>query len=781
LNKIFVALGNFSVRFRYVIVPLWIAVIFASVAFLPSLSSVVTNNNQNFLPKNSPSIQAANLASSFQNTNDSLVEVVVYRNQGTLTPADEAYAAQLATAIKAHVPTIVKSQVVALSKDQQAEQIEVLSSISTFNDVKTVTLVDNIRSEIAKVSAPAGLQVHTAGQLATAVDSAKTNGSNFNATQQYSIVFILLILLLVFRSVLAPLITLIPAALVSVMAGPIVARLTSVLHFQVSNITQLLMVVLVLGAGTDYGLFLVFRVREEIRRGLDGREAVRFAVSRVGESITFSAFTVIAALLSLVTATFGFYKGLGYPLAITIFLMLLAGLTLQPALLAIFGRAAFWPSRPHKTSPKNGLWGRIAAKVITRPVLTLTAGVLVFGSLAIVSIGNKPSGFTSSTSVPANSDSALGNAALQKHFKVGAFNPTQIIFKFNQPIWGNLPAVADIENKLSSSKEFSSVQGMFNLFGIHLTPQEIYTLHSKLGNPSLLPPVEPPTVHVPKPLYEAFRSVGNYVSPSGKLVFFNTSLSAGDPGSTAAIDSVPAIRALTTSLQKSSGAVASGVGGEAPASADISAASNSDLFHIVPLVVVIIAVLLAVVLRSLIAPLYLVVSVLLSYLAALGIDVLYFMDIKGESGLTFVLPFMLFLFLLALGEDYNILVMTRIREESHSMPLKKAVATAIGATGSTVTSAGIVLAGTFFVLGVAGGSGSPQVQQIGLGLGLGIVMDTFLVRTLLVPSTVVLLGKWNWWPSKLHETHAKLETQERTRSQRAHPDSSSRPSPAPAS
>ena len=776
MNKIFITLGNVSVRFRYLVVLLWMVLIVASVALLPSLSSVVTNNNQSFLPKNSPSIQAANLASSFQNTNDSLVEIVIYRNAGTLTPNDEIYAAHLASAIKANVPTIVKAQVLGVSKDQMAEQIEILSSVSTFNDTKTVSLVDNIRAEMAKVAPPSGLQVHTAGQLATAVDSAKTNGSNFSSTQQYSILFILVILLFVFRSILAPLITLVPAALVSVMAGPIVARLTTILNFQVSNVTQLLMIVLVLGAGTDYGLFLVFRVREEIQRGLDGKEAVKFALSKVGESITFSAFTVIAALLSLVTATFGFYKGLGYPLAITIFLMLLAGLTLQPALLAIFGRAAFWPSRPHVSSPKAGLWGRVASRVITKPALTLTIGVLIFGSLAVVSTGNKPSGFTSSTSVPANSDSALGNAALQKHFKVGAFNPTQIIFKFSQPVWSNLDTIQTLQSKLSQSHEFSSVQGVYNLFGIHLTTTELSVLHAKLGSPSLLSPVEPPGIKVPKGLYEAYRSAGNYISANGKLVYFNTSLAAGDPGSTAAIDAVPAIRALTTSLQKSSGAVASGVGGQAPASADISSASNSDLFHIVPLVVVIIAILLAIVLRSLVAPLYLVVSVLLSYLAALGIDVLYFMDIKGESGLTFVLPFMLFLFLLALGEDYNILVMTRIREESHTMGLKDAVATAIGATGSTVTSAGIVLAGTFFVLGIAGGSGSPQVQQIGLGLGLGIMMDTFLVRTLLVPSIVVLLGKWNWWPSKLVDTHAQLEAKERSTG-----DTLPHPSPAPAS
>jgi RND superfamily putative drug exporter len=160
--------------------------------------------------------------------------------------------------------------------------------------------------------------------------------------------------------------------------------------------------------------------------------------------------------------------------------------------------------------------------------------------------------------------------------------------------------------------------------------------------------------------------------------------------------------------------------------------------------------------RSLVAPLYLIASVALSYFAALGLAVILFIYLGGSGGITFILPFLLFIFLLALGEDYNILVMTRIREEAHHMPLREAVARAIAVTGTTVTSAGLVLAGTFAVFAVVGGrgSGGSQVRDVGVGLAVGILMDTFVVRTVLVPCTVVLLGKWNWWPSKLHETHA---------------------------
>src|SRR6202040_1346893 len=204
-------------------------------------------------------------------------------------------------------------------------------------------------------------------------------------------------------------------------------------------------------------------------------------------------------------------------------------------------------------------------------------------------------------------------------------------------------------------------------------------------------------------------------------------------------------------VAKTLGTTQYGVGGEAPAFHDISAISDSDLVHVVPVAIVVIGLLLCLVMRSLVAPLYLIASVALSYFAALGLAVLLFIKLGGSSGLTFILPFLMFIFLLALGEDYNILVMSRIREEAQHLPLREAVSRAVGATGTTVTSAGLVLAGTFAVLALVGGlaSGSSQIRGVGAGLELGVLIDTFIVRTVLVPCTVLLLGRWNWWPSAL--------------------------------
>ena len=244
------------------------------------------------------------------------------------------------------------------------------------------------------------------------------------------------------------------------------------------------------------------------------------------------------------------------------------------------------------------------------------------------------------------------------------------------------------------------------------------------------------------------------MSADGYTISFAASLRAGSPTTTAAAQAVPAIRAAAARAARAAGASASGVTGQAAFTYDVAQLSDSDLRTVIPIAIAVIAVLLALVMRSLIAPLYLILSVVLSYFSALGLTVLVFIKAAGQPGLTFILPFLLFMFLLALGEDYNILVMTRIREEARHLPLREAVGRALTVTGTTVSSAGLVLAGTFGVLAIVG-SGSAGAQNVrtivnvGVGLALGVLMDTFLVRTLLVPSAAVLIGRWNWWPSAL--------------------------------
>jgi RND superfamily putative drug exporter len=323
-------------------------------------------------------------------------------------------------------------------------------------------------------------------------------------------------------------------------------------------------------------------------------------------------------------------------------------------------------------------------------------------------------------------------------------------------VWKDPGAVVTAGKQLQATGLFNSLPGPLDPTGAAIPPAVYVSLHQKFGNPKLLPPLPAagsPGATVPSALYNFYRATARFISPDGHTIQFESGLKAGDASSTAALNAVPAIRAALTRVQHDIGAPASGVAGEAPALYDVSSISDSDLIHIVPIAIIAIGLLLALVLRSLVAPLYLIASVMLSYLAALGLSSIIFIKLGGSGGLTFLLPFLMFIFLLALGEDYNILVMTRIREEAHEHRLRDAVVIAVGASGPTITSAGLVLAGTFLVLAVTAGGqpGGGQIRDIGLGLALGILMDTFLVRSLLVPSTVSLLGRWNWWPGKLAE------------------------------
>jgi putative drug exporter of the RND superfamily len=363
----------------------------------------------------------------------------------------------------------------------------------------------------------------------------------------------------------------------------------------------------------------------------------------------------------------------------------------------------------------------------------------------------KPGGFGGAITPPAGTDSAAGTVLLAKHFPSSSSNPTNLIYKLPQPAWENPEPIAAATDQLKASGLFTGVTGPLNPAGVTLTPAQYTSLHSLLGNAAELPAV--PAAHLPIPLqaYEVYRATAQYVSPDGQTIQFQTGLKAGDPSTTAAMNAVPSVRTEAAAAAKTLGATQWGVGGEAPAFYDISQISDSDLTRVVPVAIVVIGLLLCLVIRSLIAPIYLIASVALSFFAALGLSVIIFMKIGGDSGLTFILPFLMFIFLLALGEDYNILVMSRIREEAHHYRLREAVARAVGATGTTVTSAGLVLAGTFSVFAVVGGRqpGGSQIRDVGIGLALGVLMDTFIVRTILVPCTVILLGRWNWWPSRL--------------------------------
>ena len=392
VSAIYQGLARLVVRFRWLIPVAVIAVAVVVSGAFPSLSSEINNNNSAFLPASAPSTRAADLAAPLLGTAGRSAQVLVVASRaGGLAPADAGALAREVAALR-RVPRVSAVRVLGISADRAAVQIRVRIALNGFEVNKAKTVVSDIQRTFTSVNPPPGLQLHTAGEVATLVANQESSQRSGNRVQTFSLLFIIVLLLLVFRSPLAAVVTLLPSALALLISMRLIGELGA--HgVKISDITQVLLIVLLLGAGTDYGLFLVFRVREELRAGHAPHDAVRRAIVRVGESISASAATVILALLTLLAASFGFYRDLAIPLAVGMAVMLVLGLTLLPALLALLGRRAFWPARIAPGQQLEGRWGRIAARIVRRPALTLGAGVVLFLALAVGALGYHSSGF----------------------------------------------------------------------------------------------------------------------------------------------------------------------------------------------------------------------------------------------------------------------------------------------------------------------------------------------------------------------------------------------------
>jgi RND superfamily putative drug exporter len=744
-------LARFVVRFRVPVAVAWGVVLVLSWVALPSLGREVNSDPSLFLGSAARSVTASSLGAPLLGKSaTSKITVVAARGDGPLTAADVAAITRESHLARQLAP-VTSVRAAAVSPGRNAVQIQVSVSKDATDVAGLRPVVTALQDTFAQAGPPPGLQLHLAGPVAA---NAASNASAGKATKRiglFSVLLIVLLLLIVLRSLVAAIVTFVPSVVALLTAERFVAGLGA--HgLPISSVTETLLVVLLLGAGTDYGLFLVFRFREELRSGpitdTTPQEAVVRALTRVGESIAASAGTVIIALLTLLLAGFGLYRDLGLPLALGVAVMLLAGLTLLPALLALTAGVMFPRSVLSTTSTgPHARWGQVATRAVRRPALVLGVGVLIFAALAVAGLGYRTASLSRSATPPAGSDAAAGNALLARYFAQSSASPSNLVFRYADPVWQHPGTLTTAAASLSSSGLFTSVAGPLEPNGTALTPAAYAAAHRELGDPARLPLAEPAGLRVPIRVYDAYRASAQYVSADGTTIRFAAQLRAGSQQSTAAMNATPAVRAAVTAAARTSGAAASGVTGQAAALYDVSNTANADILRIIPVAVVAIAILLGLVLRSLVAPVYLVISIVLSYLAALGATTLLVIDLGGQDGLVFILPFLMFVFLLALGEDYNILVMTRIREEARSLPLGAAVVRAIGMTGPTVTSAGLILAGTFGVFALAGGGVmGGQLQSIGLGLAIGILLDTFVVRTLLVPSAVVLLGRWNWWP-----------------------------------
>jgi len=447
--------------------------------------------------------------------------------------------------------------------------------------------------------------------------------------------------------------------------------------------------VLVFGAGTDYALLLTARYREELRRHADRHQAMAVALGRAAPAIIASAATVILSLLALLVAELSSTKSLGPVMAVGIAVGLFVMITLLPALLVIFGRWVFWPVRPTLGSPEpteRGLWARIGASMARRPRVVWLVTAVVLGALALGVTQLEANGLQTKDSFRTDPESVKGEEVLARHFPAGAGNPVQVI--------GKAEAAPQLQAALSAT---------------------------------------PGVTEVTRP---AVRDGYAYVE--------GTLTTSAD--SQASFDTVDRLRSTVHAIP---GADAK-VGGGSAVNLDIQRATRHDRNLVVPLVLLVVLIILGLVLRAIVAPVLLVATVVLSFGAALGVSALVFDHVFGFAGADPSFPLWTFVFLVALGTDYNIFLMTRVHEETKRHGPRRGALIGLAATGGVITSAGIVLAGTFAALGTL-----PLVfvTEIGFAVAFGVLLDTFIVRSVLVTALNLDVGRWMWWPSSLYRKH----------------------------
>lgn len=643
------------------------------------------------LPAGKQSTRVTELENRFPSGRTDAAVVVYERGDGPLTTADKAAIAAAGKALAARANgTVVPPP--TLSQDVQAA----LLIVPVPEDLDQTATVDGIRATVAADPAnplPAGLTAQVTGGPAFSRDiSAAFDGADVTLLLATAGI-VALLLLITYRS---PVLWIAPLVVIG-LADQVVAKLLPWVAQLVGERTDAavsgIVSVLVFGAGTDYALLLISRYREELRRTSDRREAMANALRAAAPAIIGSAATVILALLTLVAAVLTSNRTLGISAALGVAVALLFGLVVLPAVLASLPRGVFWPFVPKVGTAEpsdTGLWARIAHGVGRRPATVLAVAVLILGGLA-AGLFTTRIGLSQTEQFRTEVESVTAQQTLARHFPAGSSQPVTVI--------------STVSSADAVTAGINTVDGVANV-----------------GKPEL--------------------------SDDGRLSRISVRLTAGS--GTAQADR--AVRDIRTALAGIPGADAQ-IGGAPAADLDQRDANLRDYKVVVPLVLAVVLVVLILLLRSLLAPVLLLLTVIASFAASLGAATLVLTHLLDMPALDAGVPLLSFLFLVALGVDYNIFLVTRAREEAAtSGDTRSAMVRALGATGGVITSAGILLAAVFTVLGVL-----PVIvlTQIGVIVGIGVLIDTLLVRTLVVPAIALLLGERFWWPAQHSQRPAR--------------------------
>ena len=673
---------------------LWLLVAGFAGPYSGKLADVQTNDNAAFLPKTAESTEVNDLQRRFIDQ-ETTPGIIVWERESGITAADRALATQQLAEVRA-VPKVVS--VTPLIPSQDGRALQAVVQLAGTDGMELTDAANAVRDEVQGSDGLSAYLTGPAGLLADLIAAFEGIDSTLLLVTG---AVVIVILLLVYRSPVLWIFPLLSVGFGYALAGGLVYLLANKDVLTLNGQSQGILTVLVFGAGTDYALLIIARFREELRRHEDKYDAMRAALRGAGPAILASGVTVILGLLCLLFSDLSSNKSLGPVAALGIAATMAAMLTLLPALLALAGRRAFWPFVPRygsEATEAQGFWGRVARFVgrHARAVAVVVVLVLVGLSLGIGQL--RVSGISQSESFTTTQESVTGQQALERHFPAGVGSPAVIIAR---------EAAAD--QVLSVVKQTPGVS-------------DAAFLSAGGGGGG-----EPSGSGAPR--------------VEGGLVQIDATL-ASAPDSRAADDTV---RQLRSAVHAIPGADAK-VGGFSAINLDVSDASKRDRVVIIPIVLAVILVVLAVLLRALVAPLLLIVTVVLSFAATLGVCALVFNHVFHFAGADTAFPLFAFVFLVALGIDYNIFLMTRVREETLHIGTRPGVLRGLAVTGGVITSAGVVLAATFSVLGVL-----PLVflAEIGFAVAFGVLLDTIVVRSLLVPALVYEVGRPVWWPSRL--------------------------------
>jgi RND superfamily putative drug exporter len=685
-------------RTKWVVIVFWIVAVAALSPLGSKLADATSDETASFLPAEAESTKVQELLKARFPGGETAIGLIVYRRDGGLVSADKAKITRDAKRVDEAIP-VTRPSIVPFTPGAPPELVSedgetAYTAVTVPLDFKEVS--DWGKDARKVIGDPGGgLEVYVTGDLGLWADFEEVFGE---LDAKLLIATVLLVLILLGAIYRAPLIAVIPIVVVALayqVASGFIYLYAEAGNTVNSNATSIL-VVLMFGIGTDYCLLLVSRYREELHRVEDKHEAMARALRRAGPAVLASGCTVIAAMLVLLLADAGSTNALGPVSAIGVAATLLAGLTLLPALLTAAGRKGFWPrSSSVAYEPdvdvvdRRGVWRRFGDRVLQRPALALGATVALFGACTLGLLTYKED-YSIGGFFKKSVESVEGFEVLGESFPEGALGPSSILVLRE----GGAATGADIAE---ARRRVAGIEGV-----------------AAVSEPQR--------------------------SKDGAVAKIDVTF-RDDPYSEEALARVAELRERVHDLPGGATAL---VGAGSAVQEDFNVAAERDLRVIVPVALAVIAIILGILLQAVVAPLVLIATVMASFFGTLGLSIFFFIEVQGSRGVDASLPTFAFIFLVALGVDYTIFLMSRVREEARTHGTREGVLRALAATGPVITSAGVILAGTFAVL-----MSLPVTFAFNIGfmVAVGILLDTFVVRTIMVPAAVELLGDRIWWPS----------------------------------